>query len=46
MNGPRYRQRRVRGRSTAAQNNDILPANTWLKGGFTIRSTPGAAKPF
>jgi integrase len=41
----RERRRHPR-RADPAQNNDILPANTWLKGGFTIRSTPGAAKPF
>jgi hypothetical protein len=37
---------RHQGRSDPAQNNDILPANMPLKSGSTIRSTPGAARPF
>ena len=31
--------------SGLARSRDILPANTRLRGGFTIRSIPGAARP-
>src|SRR6266403_1797476 len=36
---------RYPGHPGAARSRDILPANTRSRGGFTIRSIPGAARP-
>jgi hypothetical protein len=34
------------GRAASARNNDKLPTNTRSRGGSTIRSIPGAARPY